>query len=443
LHKGFGLTGRFEVARSLFLGALAGVEPGAAVRRCVRFADGVLSVGDWVYPLEGFERLMVVAVGKAAGPMSEAVFEVLGAGFQVSGVVVGTAPPQTGFAQVQYFRGEHPIPGAGSLEAAEAVLRLLRQADEETLVLFLISGGASAMLEKPLDEGITLEDIAEFHAALVHSGLAITQMNVLRKHFSAVKGGRLAVAAAGATQCTLLVSDVPDAALDTIGSGPSLPDSSTVAECREILERSGGALGLSARLRGFFEDEELVETPKADHPAFGLATWLSLLSSQDLQENAVRLAEVAGFAVVMENECDEWEYRRAARFLIDRLVVARAEYGRVCLVSVGEVSVELGARHGVGGRNQQFVLECARILAEEGVEATVLSGGSDGVDGNSPAAGAVCDQETWGRAIAAGIDPGAALAGFDSYGLFKVLGDAIETGPTGNNLRDLRVLLAG
>jgi hydroxypyruvate reductase len=433
-----------ELARSLFLGALDGVQPDAAVRRSMRFEGAELRIGEFAYPMEQFRRIVLVAAGKAAGPMSEAALGILGAGFglEIAGVVVGTCPPSNCDARIEFFYGGHPIPDVGSHEAAEAVLRLLGRVDEATLVLFLISGGASAMLEKPLDPAITREETAAFHAALVHSGLPISHMNVLRKHFSQVKGGRLAVAALGATQCTLLISDVPDAALDTIGSGPSLPDTSTIAECRAILERNRESLGLSSRLLKFFGRSDLPETPKADHPAFGRANWMSMLSSKQLEENVVRLAAQAGFAVVVENGCDEWEYRRAAQFLIDRLAALRSTHPRACVISVGEVSVELGDRHGVGGRNQQFVLECARILAAENLNFTVLSAGSDGIDGNSPAAGAVCNHTTWKRAITLGIDPAAILAGFDSYRLFDALGDSIETGPTGNNLRDLRILLA-
>jgi hydroxypyruvate reductase len=400
-----------------------------------------------VYSLEEFQRVTLVAIGKAAGPMSEALLEILQSGLRsdidVEGVVVGSSLPEIEDPRIQFFRGEHPIPMLVSREAADAVLRLLARADEATLVLFLISGGASAMLEKPLDPTMTIEETAAFHAALVHSGLPITQMNVLRKHFSQVKGGHLAVAAQRAAQCTLLVSDVPDAALDTVGSGPSLPDSSTLAECRQILESSRDALSLSPRLLDCFQYPGLPETPKFDHPAFARAAWMSILSSKNLQENAARLAEQSGFTVAIDNGCDEWDYRSAARYLIDRLVALQSLYPRACVISVGEVSVELTDRHGAGGRNQQFVLECARVLADENLPFTVLSGGSDGVDGNSPAAGAVCDCTTWSRALSLGIDPAASLKGFDSFRLFKALGDSLETGPTGNNLRDLRILLAG
>jgi hydroxypyruvate reductase len=168
---------------------------------------------------------------------------------------------------------------------------------------------------------------------------------------------------------------------------------------------------------------------------------MSLLSSKDLCDHAALFAQQAGFAVAVDNGCDEWGYRDAARYLIDQLIALRARHPRACIVSAGEVLVKLSECHGIGGRNQQFVLECARILAEEKLPFTVLSAGSDGIDGNSPAAGALCDQTTWSRALAYGLDPAAALDTFDSFTLFEALGDSIRTGPTGNNLRDIRILM--
>jgi glycerate 2-kinase len=433
----------FPLALSIFLDTLEQVRPATAIRSHVRYEDGSLRIGELVYPMETFGRVLLVAIGKAAVPMSEALLSVLeparSYGETLQGVVVGSLTPDVADPRIRFFRGSHPLPGLASQQAADAILQLLAQVDASTLVVFLLSGGASAMVEKPLDPGITLEETAAFHEALVHSGLAIAEMNTLRKHFSQVKGGRLAIAAQGARQCTLIVSDVPGAALDVVGSGPSLPDPSTVEQCRQIL--GSGPLGLPPRVLAFFQSTGLPETPKADHPAFRHAAWMSLLSSKDLCDHAALFAQQAGFAVAVDNGCDEWGYRDAARYLIDRLIALRARHPRACVVSAGEVSVKLSERHGMGGRNQQFVLECARILAEEKLPFTVLSAGSDGIDGNSPAAGALCDRTTWSRALAYGLDPAAALDTFDSFTLFEALGDSIRTGPTGNNLRDIRILM--
>ncbi len=432
-------------ARGIFLETLRQLTVAEAMRNRVHCSGEELHVGELIYPLQGFRRIVIVAMGKAAGSMCEALLHVIEPallhGQMVDGLVIAPTGPTQLDSRLRYLHGSHPFPDHHSRVAAEAVLNLLGSCDESCLVLFLISGGASAMVEKPLDSKFQMEDAAIFHRALVQSGLPITQMNALRKHFSQVKGGRLAVAAQGATQCTLLISDVPAGSLHIVGSGPSLPDPSTVRECRQIIDSSPLAHTLPRKLLAFFRDPELEETPKADHPAFEKAGWLALLSSDDLCDRARNLAIRAGFHVVIDNTCDDWDYREAAVYLLNRTRELHRQHARVCLLSAGEISVELPAKHGVGGRNQQFVLECARLIAEGDLAVTVLSGGSDGVDGNSAAAGAIADETTFSRAASRGLDAMEKLEQFDSFAIFDALGDAIITGPTGNNVRDLRIFL--
>jgi len=415
------------------------------MRTRVHYQGETLHVGELAYNLQDFHRVVVISIGKAAAPMWDALRlelePALKPGQPIEAVVVGSTMPQQKDHRVRFFPGSHPLPTQTSIDAAEAVLKLLASCDDRCLVLFLISGGASAMIEKALDGSVTVEETTQFYRSLVQSGLPITQMNALRKHFSQVKGGRLAVAAQKATQCTLLVSDVPESVLHVVGSGPSLPDPSTTEECRQIIAANLDALNFSGKLLSFFRDPELEETAKADHPAFRRASWLSLLSSDDLCRIAGENAAKLGFHVVVDNRCDDWDYRDAAVYLLDRLQELRQLHPKVCLLSAGEVSVRLPSAHGVGGRNLQFVLECSRLINERYVKATVLSGGSDGVDGNSPAAGAVGDETTMARAASKGFDIIAGLEQFDSFPIFSALDDAIITGPTGNNVRDLRILL--
>jgi glycerate 2-kinase len=435
-----------KTAKGIFLDTLDHLRIEEVMRTRVHNRGETLSLGESTYDLRNFDRVVVISIGKAAATMWDALRPELEPALQggqaIEAIVVGATKPQDEDRRVQFFQGSHPFPNQTSLEAAEAVLKLLASCDDRCLVLFLISGGASAMIEKALDSSVTIEETAQFYRALVHSGLPITQMNALRKHFSAVKGGRLAVAAQRATQCTLLISDVPDSILHVVGSGPSLPDPSTTEDCRRIIATNLDALNLSGKLLALFHDPALEETPKAGHPVFDNASWFSLLSSDDLcrisGENAARL----GFHVVVDNRCDDWDYRDAAVYLLDRLQELCQRYPKVCLLSAGEVSVRLAPGHGAGGRNQQFVLECSRLINERNLKATVLSGGSDGIDGNSPAAGAVCDETTWARAASMGLDVSAALDQFDSFPIFRALDDAIITGPTGNNVRDLRLLLS-
>jgi len=193
-------------------------------------------------------------------------------------------------------------------------------------------------------------------------------------------------------------------------------------------------------VRELFERHALDETPKKDDPAFIQSRWWTVLSSSTAQTDAAAAAAMHGFAVEVDNSCDDQDYQQAADHLLKKVRKLREGVSRVCLISGGEVTVQVGGDAGVGGRNQQFALYCAEKIAGENI--TVLSAGTDGIDGNSTAAGAVADGTTLPRAQAAGQDPGKALARFDAFPLFEALGDAVVTGPTGNNVRDLRILLA-
>jgi len=303
----------------------------------------------------------------------------------------------------------------------------------------MLSGGGSAIAEKPLDDEISLDDLIATYRALVLSGAPIAEINTIRKHLSAVKGGRLAQAAYPAHQVSLLISDVPDSTLDALASGPTLPDSTSVADCYAILEKYALLDQFPPSVRELFQRHALEETPKSDDPAFVRARWWPVLSNKTALDAAGVAATAQGFAVEVDNSCDDWDYDRAADYLLGRLRKLRHSVSRVCLISGGEVTVKV-TNGGAGGRNQQFALACAQKIAGENV--TVLSAGTDGIDGNSPAAGAIADGSTAERARAAGYDPAAALATFNAYPLFQALGDAIMTGPTGNNVRDLRILFA-
>jgi hydroxypyruvate reductase len=331
------------------------------------------------------------------------------------------------------------MPNAESIHAAQTILKMLDAQTAASLVIFLLSGGGSAVVERPIDDEISLHDLISTYRVLVHSGATIAEINAIRKHLSAVKGGRLARAAFPAQQLSLLVSDVPDNALDALASGPTMPDSTSVEDCYRIAEKHGMSPQLPHSTRELFERRVLEETPKLDDQAFYRSRWWPVLSNQTAVEQASAAAERSGLAVHVDNSCDDWDYEHAADYLLRRLRELRRRSARVCLISGGEVTVKV-TNGGVGGRNQQFALACAAKIAGENI--TVLSAGTDGVDGNSPAAGAAVDGTTLIRAQSKGLDAGAALEKFDAYAFFKALGAAIETGPTGNNLRDLRILLA-
>jgi hydroxypyruvate reductase len=245
----------------------------------------------------------------------------------------------------------------------------------------------------------------------------------------------LAAAAAEASHFSLLLADVAPRYLDALSSGLTLQDTSTVADCHAVLDRYHLMPRFSPAVRAFFEDPQLAETPALN----GSSPIEILLSSDDLVDCAREAASGLGYEVVIDNSCDDWDYLDAARHLLGRFVDLKARRPKLCLLSGGEVTVRLGHEHGLGGRNQQFALACALELPQPMV---VLSAGSDGIDGNSPAAGAVADATTVSRSGGLGMDAAVALARFDAYPLFTALGDTLMTGPTHNNLRDLRIMLS-
>jgi len=427
-----------DTTLEIFRHALAEASIAKAFARHVHCERGVLRLCEDLYHLPAYSRVLVVSIGKAGHTMVETLTEQVGES-SLEGIVASSVEPSAQVRGFRYFRGGHPTPNAESIRAANAIRKALDAQTAASLVMFLISGGGSSIVEKPIDDEISLDDLIATYRTLVHSGAPIAEINTIRKHLSAVKGGRLAQAAFPAQQVSLLVSDVPANLPDALASGPTMPDSTSVEDCYRIAEEHGLLPQLPPSTRELFERRALEETPKSDDQAFHRSRWWTILSNQTAVEQASAATERAGFSVHVDNSCDDWDYERAAEYLLKRVRELRRESGRVCLISGGEVTVKV-TNGGVGGRNQQFALACAAKIA--GGNITVLSVGTDGVDGNSPAAGAVVDGTTVERAQLKGLDAGAALKKFDAYPFFRALGDAIETGPTGNNLRDLRILLA-
>jgi glycerate 2-kinase len=427
-----------DTARELFRHALAEASIAQAFARHVHCERGVLRICEDLYDLHSYSRVLAISIGKAGHTMVEALTQQLGQS-ALEGIVASSVEPSTQVRGFRYFRGGHPTPNAESIHAANAIRKALEVQNAASLVIFLISGGGSSIVEKPIDDEISLDDLIATYRALVHSGAPIAEINAIRKHLSAVKGGRLAQAAFPAQQVSLLVSDVPDKTPDALASGPTMPDSTSAEDCYRISEKHGLLPQFPHSTRELFERRALEETPKSDDQAFCRSRWWTILSNQTAVERANAAAERAGFSVHVDNSCDDWDYELAADYLLKRLRELREKSERVCLISGGEVTVKV-TNGGIGGRNQQFALACAEKIVKENI--TVLSAGTDGVDGNSLAAGAVVDGTTMKRAEESGLDARAALGNFDAYPLFRALGDAIEIGPTGNNVRDLRILLA-
>jgi hydroxypyruvate reductase len=426
-----------NAARGIFQQALSEASINQGFERHVQYERGILRVCGDLYDLNAYSRVRVVSLGKAGHTMVQALTSQIGS--MAEGIVASSVMPETQVRGYRYFRGGHPTPNADSIQTASAMLRVLEAQPASALVIFMLSGGGSSIVEKPIDDEISLDDLVTTYRALVHSGAPIAEINTVRKHLSAVKGGRLAQAAFPAQQVSLLVSDVPDGTPDALASGPTMADSTSVEDCYRIAEQYELLQQFPVSARELFERHALEETPKSDDPVFHKSRWWTILSNQSAIEGASAAAERAGFVVQVDNSCDDWDYVKAAGHLLKKLRELRKQCSPVCLISGGEVTVRV-TNGGVGGRNQQFALACAEDIVGENI--AILSAGTDGVDGNSPAAGAVVDGTTVERAQRQALDLRAAREKFDAYPLFRDLGDAIETGPTGNNLRDLRILLA-
>jgi glycerate 2-kinase len=435
------MTDLKQLARRIFQETLAAIDIPSTMQWKLTRKGTRLTCGERSLDLREFEKLRVVAIGKAAHGMVDGLVKVLAPFVKFEGVVAAPTAPVKAARGLKYFTAGHPVPNEGSWKAAEAILAMLRKCDEKTLIFFLLSGGGSALCELPLDARQTLDDVQQIHQALVTCGASIDEMNTIRKHLSAVKGGRLAMAAERATKITLAVSDVPAGKESALASGPTLPDPTTVADTYRLVDQYHLAEQFPATLRRWLEERKMPETPKPGDPTFRNSYFSLLLGMDDLFHPAHRAAESEGFITCCDNTTDDWPVEKAAEQLLGQLEELRrinAGY-RVALIADGEVSSPVTG-NGIGGRNSAFVLACVQKIA--GKKMAVLSAGTDGIDGNSPAAGAVADGRSFELSREKGLDPADAFCRSDAYTFFSSLDDAVVTGPTGNNLRDLRILLA-
>ena len=425
-----------DLLRRVFASTLAALDPARSMQRAIdtmRFEAG--ESGRW----------LVLAYGKAARGMAQALLAGLPQ-TRFRGLVVTPAPDDAPLPPFEVIAAGHPLPDANSLRAGQLALELARGVTPDEHVLFLASGGGSALLEWPIDGEATLDEVRRLYAGLVASGADIVAINTVRKHFSAVKGGRLALAASRAqTHLTALMIDVPLRESSSVASGPSCRDSSTREDCIRVLDRFDLWSLVPARLAKRLRSGDLPPCWDASH---GVGRDLPmLLQYEEIGSNEIARAaamaslRAAGVLAIDDPATDDWPYERAASHLLARLDRLRRHHpGRtVAIVAGGELSVPLPPSPGTGGRNQQFALACARRI--RGRPITVLSCGTDGIDGNSRAAGAIVDGATMARARRAGFDVHDALRRCDAFPLLHALGDTVITGPTGTNVRDLRILV--
>jgi hydroxypyruvate reductase len=409
--------------RRLFDAALAAADPAKAVPPCL--PD----------PPKG--RTLVVGAGKAAGAMARAVED------HWKGELTGLVVTRYGHAvtcdRIEVVEAAHPVPDQAGLDAARRILEKVQGLGPDDLVLCLISGGGSALLSLPAP-GITLEQKQAVNKALLRSGAAIDEMNCLRKHLSAIKGGRLAAAAAPAKLVSLLISDVPGDDPAVIASGPTVADPTSFADALAILDKYG--IDAPAAVRAHLE-KAAEETPKPGDPRLAHCETRMIARPQDSLEAAAAVARAAGVTPVILGDSLEGEAREVAQVMAG---IARqvARFGQPAaapcvLLSGGETTVTLRGR-GRGGRNAEFLL--ALTVALEGAPGIhAIACDTDGIDGSEDNAGALCGPDSLKRAAAAGLDAKAMLADNDGYGFFSGLGDLVMTGPTLTNVNDFRAVL--
>lgn len=382
-------------------------------------------------------RCVVVGAGKAAGAMARAVEQVWQDSLE--GVVVTRYGHGVPTQRIEVVEAAHPVPDAAGQAAAERMLRLAEGLGADDLLLCLVSGGGSALLALPA-EGLTLEDKQEVNRALLASGAAIDEMNCLRKHLSAIKGGRLAAAASPARVVTLAISDVPGDGPDVIASGPTVADRSTFAEARAVLEKYGIEPPPAV---GRFLQQARDETPKPGDPRLANSQFQLIARPQDLLEAAAAVAREAGVTPLILGDAIEGEAREVAKVMagIARQVRLHGQpVAAPCLLlSGGETTVTLRGG-GRGGRNSEFQLALALALEkQDGTYA--LACDTDGIDGSEDNAGALVTPDTLSRGESLGMSAKDALARNDAYGFFSALGDLLITGPTFTNVNDFRAIL--
>jgi len=430
LLKGKGAEIRKDALEILGEGIRA-VDPYTSMKDFLELEDGVLKVEDSEYRLDELDRVIVLGAGKAAIPMVTAVVDLLGD--RAEGHVNALEDRMVG--RVTCSRATHPIPGPEGVEGSRRIMELASSAGERDLVLCLISGGGSALLPLP-EEGITLEDKMGVTDALLKCGATIQELNCVRKHISAIKGGKLARAAAPARVVSLILSDVIGDPLDSIASGPTAPDSTTYEDARRILHHYEVWGDVSEAVRHELEQERF-ETPKEGDPVFDRVHNVLVGNNRKAQRAMAEHARNMGYKCYELEDYLLGNAREAGpRFIRE----ARAMVGsatKAAVVGGGETTVVVKGE-GRGGRNQEMALVVMDIIEKGELFASV---GTDGIDGKSHAAGALVDKKVDETATMYGLNAGAYLMDNDSTTFFEKAGGLLVTGPTGTNVADVQLYL--
>jgi glycerate 2-kinase len=429
-------------ALRIFSSALKASDPKEAVLRHVRVSDGVLFAGKRRYRLEAFRNIYLTGAGKASARMAVAVERLLGK--RITGGLLNVKHGHVAkLRRIRLNECGHPVPDEAGVQGAQEIGNIAAKAGEDDLLICLISGGGSALLPFPA-QPVTLAEKQDTTQLLLRSGANIHEINTVRKHISSIKGGQLAALAWPAQVLSLILSDVIGDDLDVIGSGPTAPDSSTFLDALAVLEKFGLTNlvppPVSERIRAGVAGE-IPETPKSLERVQNLIVG----SNQLALDAAAGAARGLGYRPLILSSFIEGETRDVAKvhaaIAKEVLSSGRPVKRPACVISGGETTVTIKG-NGLGGRNQEFALAAAMdIAAISGV--LMLSGGTDGSDGPTNAAGALCDGTTIARAEKLGLNAADFLARNDSYHFFEPLGDLIKTGPTGTNVMDVRLALFG
>jgi glycerate 2-kinase len=439
---------RLDAAR-IWTAALDAANPEMAVRKHVKRRGNELRVNHWVYDLGKFKRVWVLGAGKAAAPMGRALEKILGHHL-TGGILVTKYRHGLPLKITELLEAGHPLPDANGVAAGVGIRNLAeKEVGPADLVFCLLSGGGSALLVAPA-AGITLEDKLACTQLLMNAGANIHELNAVRKHLSDLKGGGLARSLGGVAIISLILSDVVGNELHTIASGPLVPDPTTFRDCQAIVRRLRVTGQIPPSIRRRIEAGvagKIPETPKPGDPIFRTTHNVVVGSNAQACASAVRQARRLGYRSMVLTSRLEGDNREAARLhmsIAQEIIFEGRPLRRpACLVSGGETTVEVTGG-GTGGRNQEFVLHCARPLGHLPSPCVVASLGTDGTDGPTEAAGAVADNSTLSRSLKFGAHfLTESLINNDSYHFFKRLNDLIQTGPTRTNVMDLHILLLG
>lgn len=431
-------------ARAVFDAALQAVDPEAAIKRHVRQAGHALNIGTRQYDLSVFRRILVVGAGKATAPMARALEQIIGDRI-TDGVIVVKDGHSVPLKYIRIHEAGHPVPDERGVRGTEDLLTLVKTADEKDLVICLISGGGSALLVAP-EQGLSLADKQATTRELLACGATIHEINAVRKHLSRVKGGLLARLAAPATVATLILSDVVGDDLDTIASGPTVADSSTFQQAWQVFKHYEIIDQLAPAVRERFEKGlagKIQDTPKPNDPLFDRVDWILIGTNLQALLAGRAMADKLGYQPVILSSRVEGEAREVAKFF-SSMAREIQESGHptaatACVLAGGETTVTLHG-NGKGGRNQEFALSAA-VALDGAPNIVILSGGTDGTDGPTDAAGAIADGTTLERARKQNLDARQFIKQNDSYTFFEKLDDLLMTGPTRTNVMDLYMIL--